>query len=95
MTQLVRMTAINSVKHVIEEAVKMNGPIPVMFRHKYIFQPTTADIVIKPMIQVARDLFWVVPVDFLRAQSKRHKPPEIIAKGEVTDSRFCPPFRAL
>lgn len=71
------------------ETMEVNGSILVPFRHKDVTQPTTANHVVRPGIELLRDGFHIVPVHPGRIQGKCHEILEFVGQRQAAQLRPC------
>ena len=79
--------AVQKRQRLVDEAVKMDGPVLVPFRHKDVGQTVAADTVVRPTVDDLRQCLHVVPVDLRRIQRQRHEIPERRRQADVTHLR--------
>ena len=87
-------TGINDLQSIVEEAVEMNGSVLVAFSHKDVFEPLPPHGVVKPSVELARDLSLIIAVNFSGVKGEGNEVTEIVGKSEITNGSLRPALRA-
>ena len=82
-------------QRLVDEAVKMDGPVFVPFRHKDVGQTVAADTVVRPTVDDLRQCFHIVPVDFRGVERQRHEIPERRRQADIAHLRCSAAHAAL
>lgn len=77
--------AVNSGQRIAEKPVEMDGSVLVMLRYEDVPEPTTADLIVQPVVEVPGDLLDIVAVDFGLIEGQSREPPEIVGEREIAD----------
>lgn len=87
--------AVRKRQRLVDEAVKMDGPVLMPFRHKDVGQTVAPDTVVRPTVDHLRQCFHVVPVDFRRVERQRHEIPERRRQADIAHLRCSAAHAAL
>lgn len=87
--------AVRKRQRLVYEAVKMDGPILMPFRHKDVGQTVAPDAVVRPTVDDLRQCLHVVPVDFRRVERQRHEIPERRRQADIAHLRCSAAHAAL
>lgn len=85
--------AINDAQRGVKEAVEVNRAILMQLRHKDILQPVPPDLIVQPLVKLARDRRHVMAIDAPPIKRQRHKIAEVVAQRQIADLRPRPTLR--
>lgn len=81
--------AVNDAQSVVKKAVEVNSAILMQLRHKDILQPAPPDLIVEPLIELARNRRHIMAVDTPIIESQRNEIAELIAQGQISNLRSC------
>lgn len=77
--------AVNSGQRIAEKPVEMDSSVLVVLRYEDVPEPTAADLIVQPVVEVPGDLLDIVAVDFGLIESERDEPAKIVGEREIAD----------